>query len=52
MKHYDNDHYCEYCVQIFDPENSNEIDDKEWIMCEGCERWVIIIIYLLESRGV
>ncbi|CAK88632.1 unnamed protein product (macronuclear) [Paramecium tetraurelia] len=31
--------YCEYCIQIYDPNLGYEMDDKQWIMCEKCNRW-------------
>jgi hypothetical protein len=48
--------YCHFCYQIyFDNEsnNNNANDDKDWIECEECKHWVILLNFwltILESH--
>ncbi|CAD8185343.1 unnamed protein product [Paramecium pentaurelia] len=39
LYNYNSNNYCEYCIQIYDPNIGYEMDDKQWIMCEKCNRW-------------
>lgn len=41
---YSNNQFCEFCEQIYD--NTLVDDEQEWIGCDFCERWVIILITL------
>ncbi|KAM3141258.1 hypothetical protein pb186bvf_006643 [Paramecium bursaria] len=38
-QNYKDNYFCEYCIQIYDPIEGEEVDEKEWIMCEMCSRW-------------
>ncbi|CAD8100444.1 unnamed protein product [Paramecium sonneborni] len=39
LNNFHSNNYCEYCIQIYDPTLGYEMDDKQWIMCEKCNRW-------------
>ncbi|CAD8115504.1 unnamed protein product [Paramecium primaurelia] len=39
INNFNSNNYCEYCIQIYDPTLGYEMDDKQWIMCEKCNRW-------------
>ncbi|CAK87266.1 unnamed protein product (macronuclear) [Paramecium tetraurelia] len=39
LSNFHSNNYCEFCIQIYDPNLGYEMDDKQWIMCEKCNRW-------------
>jgi len=50
---YKKNQYCFFCYQIFvDQETSASNDGKDWIECDGCNRWVPLKMILKTSSNL